>query len=93
MFASLENSPAEQRAIEALIIETFDATLVEPGSLRRPEKSGADVRAKPTSYPGSASAAPSGRGLAPRGDNEDKPPLPEEPARPNWDQRGLWDAA
>jgi hypothetical protein len=41
MFASTLNSEAEQRHIERLIVETFDATLVEGADSQRRVKSGA----------------------------------------------------
>jgi hypothetical protein len=40
-FASTLNSPAEQRHIERLIVETFDATPTEPGRELPPELRGA----------------------------------------------------
>lgn len=92
MFASRENSCAEQRAILNEIVTTFDA--VEVG-----------VPPDAASSPGMASG---GRGnpnlsglerarqLAAQATDyreTDQPDQPDEPARPNWDQSMLWEEA
>jgi hypothetical protein len=51
-FASTLNSPAEQRHIERLIVETFDATLVEGNeALARRAKAGLATQLRPDLFP------------------------------------------